>query len=161
MKKPWKILVPAAVLVLILAVLLWPLSFPDLEAYHALPVSHTYRWLDSTGDCAVLENTTEDYLLEDLDTLNQVNQALQAQSYHRCLHTLFPFLSPSSASLGSHSLLFALPEEDGVVPLTLTDGRHLYVGSRVYCLGYWGNHAAQATTQEILSILSRAPEAGA
>lgn len=159
LKKNRKPILLTAIVVFFAAVLLWPMSFPDLEDNEPVYVTHIYHWIDGTEAPGSLEQTAETYNCSaDPDTLEHLNEVLQRYSYHRCFHTLLPFLSPSSASLGSHVLQFSTSEKEASSLFLVTDGRHMYYGGHVYCLGYWGTAAAEAATQELLEVLSRAPE---
>lgn len=159
-KQAWKPILLIAIVVIFAAVLLWPISFPDLEGPEEVSVTHIYHWIDTTEASGALQQTVETYHCSaHPDTLENLNQVLQRYSYHRCLHTLLPFLSPSSSSLGSHFTQFTIREEEEDLSLFLvTDGRHMYYDGHVYCLGYWGSSTAQGVTQELLAVLSRAPE---
>ena len=158
-KRAWKPGLLIAIVVIFAAVLLWPISFPDLEGPEEVSVTHIYRWIDTTEASGDLRQTVETYdCSAHPDTLENLNQVLQRYSYHRCLHTLLPFLSPSSPSLGSHSTQFAIWEGEDLTHFLVTDGRHMYYDGHVYCLGYWGSSTAQGVTQELLAVLSRAPE---
>lgn len=153
MKQHWKKLLWGGVVMAVAAVLLWPIPFPSLETGEDVSVTHSYFWIDNTEHPGSLEQTHKSYLCSaDPGTLAQLDAILSGYSYHRCLHTLFPFLA--EGNVGSHQLLFHLAGE----PLIVTNHRHLYVGERVYCLGYLGDGAADTLMQELLETLETAPE---
>ncbi len=153
MKQHWKKLLWGGVVVAVAAVLLWPIPFPSLETGDEVSVTHSYFWIDKTEHPGSLEQTHKNYLCSaDPDTLVQLDAILSRYSYHRCLHTLFPFLAVGND--GSHQLLFHLAED----PIVLTNHRHLYVRERIYCLGYLGNSTAETLVQELLETLETASE---
>lgn len=153
MKQHWKKLLLSGVVVVMAAVLLWPIPFPSLETGEDVSVTHSYFWIDNTDPSGSLKQAYKSYLCSaDPSTLAQLDAILSGYSYHRFLHTLFPFLA--EGNVGSHQLLFHLAVE----PLVVTNHRHLYVGERVYCLGYLGDGTADALVQELLETLETAPE---
>ena len=153
MKQHWKKLLLSGVVVVVAAVLLWPIPFPSLETGDDVSVTHSYFWIDNTDPSGSLKQTHKSYLCSaDPDTLAQLEDILSRYSYHRCLHTLFPFLAVGSD--GSHHLLFHLAGD----LLVLTNHRHLYAGERIYCLGYLGDSTADTLVQELLETLETAPE---
>lgn len=153
MKQHWKKLLLSGVVVVAAAVLLWPIPFPSLETGEDVSVTHSYFWIDNTDPSGSLKQAHKSYLCSaDPSTLAQLDAILSRYSYHRCLHTLFPFLA--EGDVGSHQLLFHLAGK----PLVVTNHRHLYVGERVYCLGYLGDGTADTLMQELLETLETAPE---
>lgn len=138
MKQHWKKLLLSGVVVVMAAVLLWPIPFPSLETGEDVSVTHSYFWIDNTDPSGSLKQAHKSYLCSaDPSTLAQLDAILSGYSYHRFLHTLFHLAGK---------------------PLIVTNHRHLYVGERVYCLGYLGDGTADTLMQELLETLETAPE---
>jgi len=156
MKKKMTLLaaVLTPVIVAVVSVLVWPLSFSNvLSDQVELRIVITEIDNEIKYDNGQVNQLTRLFVFEpDSTEFSQIQQILDRHSYHRSFRTFFS---------GDQSILFSRDEndrycldfysEEGIILTGQTS--EIKVNSRVHSIGYFGNRKAFSMMDEVKSIL--------
>ena len=146
MKKRWKMILAAALAVLVVW-MLWPRNLgAAFDTEGSLAVSVT---IFGVTDGRV-DNQTEEYRLPaGSEKGKRIGELLAQRSYHLTLGTL-----TGKDVIEGHTVTIHFYNGKGT-PLSLTGGgrKELFLNHRVYRLGYWGADRDMELCEELLAVL--------
>lgn len=155
-RSPRHIWVPTILFVALLAgigVYCRPLSFPDLTHIGA-PIQVTcIQALPPVikDQIAVPQQQTTQFTIEpDSPEMTELTETLSRYHYHRCFQTLSK--TTTIEDIGDNSFFISSTDPD-ILDLDILSCRHIWLGDRVYHIGWFGDGQGQQLGTELAQIL--------
>ena len=155
-KNHWKQALIGVLILALLAFFLWPIRLTDrLPEKGAILV--TWRgglFSADEGSAAIRpDRTSTNYRLEaDSEEAAQMRDILSRCTCHRSWRTLIGGAIDGGGTDG-WLFLMAYDEEGGAEDLFSSGSGEIFLGGRIYRLGYWGDGQARAMLEEVRALL--------